>query len=394
MHGSGPRWVAMTRRPDFASPCVEMAGLPYAPAAMKPLRVGINGLGRIGRTLLRLAAEREALDRDGSGLAAASGSHGVARPGRPIEVVAANDLVTMDLLAYLLRYDTIHGRARAKVEVDGDDVVYGPFRIRRFAERDPGAIPWDTLGVDVVFECTGAFHRRAEVERHLVRAPRVVLGQPGEADAMVVIGVNDEALAGAGLRIVSAASCTTHATAPVLHVLDRAFGVRWALLGTVHAYTAGQALIDGAVKGSDVRRGRAASENIVPTTTHATAALISVIPSLAGKLAGSSIRVPVSDGSMWDLTVTLGGSPTLDQVIEALRDAADGPRLRGVLHVTDEPLVSSDIVGDPHSSIVDVGASLAVGPLIRLQGWYDNETGYAARLLDLAAAWSSHWPTA
>ena len=374
---------------------VDLSGLPYAPAAMKPLRVGINGLGRIGRTLLRLGAERLAAERgeDARGWAP-HGTNGNARPGRPIEIVAANDLLTTKQLAYLLRYDSVHGRARVAVQVEGDDLTYGPLRVRRFNERDPGAIPWDDLGIDVIFECTGVFHRRAELERHLVRAPRVVLGQPGEADAMVVVGVNDEALAAPGLRIVSAASCTTHATAPVLHVLDRAFGVRWALLGTVHAYTAGQALIDGAVKGSDMRRGRAAGENIVPTTTHATAALTSVLPSLAGKLAGSSIRVPVSDGSMWDLTVTLGGSPTLDQVIEALRDAADGPRLRGVLHVTDEPLVSSDIVGDPHSSIVDVGASLAAGPLIRLQGWYDNETGYAARLLDLVAAWSGHWPAA
>lgn len=390
MHGTRPRGVAMTRRRDFGLRCVEMATLPYAPAAMKPLRVGINGLGRIGRTLLRLAAERASDSTEQGATHRVSAS---ARSGRPIEIVAANDLVTTDLLAYLLRYDTVHGRARAVVQTEGDEVSYGPFRIRRFAERDPGSIPWETLGVDVVFECTGAFHRRAELERHLVRAPRVILGQPGEADAMVVIGVNDEALASPGLRIVSAASCTTHATAPVLHVLDRAFGVRWALLGTVHAYTAGQALIDGAVKGSDVRRGRAACENIVPTTTHATAAVMSVIPSLAGKLAGCSTRVPVSDGSMWDLTVTLDGNPSLGEVIEALQDAARGPRLHRVLRVTDEPLVSSDIVGDPHSSIVDVGASLSVGPLIRLQGWYDNETGYAARLLDLAATWATHWPT-
>jgi glyceraldehyde 3-phosphate dehydrogenase len=360
---------------------------------MKPLRVGINGLGRIGRTLLRLAVARDTHERAGAGATSLFEASGITRAGRPIEVVAANDLLATDLLAYLLRYDTVHGRARSTVRVEGDELQFGPFRIRRFAERDPGAIPWDELGVEVVFECTGAFHRRAELERHLVRAPRVVLGQPGEADAMVVLGVNDEALAAPGLRIVSAASCTTHAAAPVLHVLERAFGVRWALLGTVHAYTAGQGLIDGAVKGSDVRRGRAASENIVPTTTHATGALMTVLPNLAGKLAGSSIRVPVSDGSMWDLTVTLGGNPTLAQVVEALRDAADGPRLRGILQVTDEPLVSSDVVGDPHSSIVDVGASLSAGPLIRLQGWYDNETGYAARLLDLAATWATHWPT-
>ncbi len=349
---------------------------------MKPLRVGINGLGRIGRTLVRSAlarAERE----DWAGHT---------RTGPAIEIVAANDLLPPEQLAYLLEHDSVHRWPKPRVAVDGPRLQVGPFSVRLHGERDPSAIPWAQDAVDLVFECTGAFGRRADLARHLPTAPRVILGAPGEADRMIVVGVNEAELDGPQLEVVSAASCTTHALAPVLSVLDAAFGVRWAIIGTVHSYTAGQALIDGSAKGSDWRRGRAAAANIVPTTTHATRALTQVLPHLAGKLEGSSVRVPVPDGSMWEVSCTLGGSPDLTRALDVLRDATDTEELRGVLEVRDAPLVSSDILGDPASSIVDVGACRGVGPLLKLAGWYDNEAGYSARLLDLAASWSARYP--
>lgn len=351
---------------------------------MASVRIGINGLGRIGRTVLRHAVRR-ARDRDWSGRTRPGPRPGVDGDEPHVEIVAANDLLPLDKLAYLIEYDSVHRGPRPPVRLEGDRLVVGDFSIRVHAERDPAQIPWSADEVDVVFECTGAFGRRRELERHLSHAPKVILGAPGEADVMVVIGVNEHALDVDGHRLISAASCTTHAIAPALSVLDRTFGVRWAIIGTVHAYTAGQVLIDGASPSGDLRRSRAAAVNIVPTTTHAARALTQVLPRLSGKLTGAAVRVPVPDGSMWDLTCTLDGSPDLDTVVDALRHAAEGDALRGIFEVTDAPLVSSDILGMTASSMLDVGASHASGPLIKLQGWYDNETGYAARLLDLAA---------
>lgn len=301
-----------------------------------------------------------------------------------MEVVAANDRLDVQALAYLLEYDSVHGRSPDPVEVADGCLRVGDLSIRMFNESDPKDIPWSREAVDVVFECTGAFGLRRELERHLSEAPRVILGAPGEADAMIVTGVNDAEIP-PGAHVLSAASCTTHAVAPVLSVLDKAFKIRWTLMGTVHAYTAGQSLIDAPAPARDLRRGRAAALNIVPTTTHATKAVTHVLPQLAGKLAGNSTRVPVPDVSMFDLTLTLDRATDLEGALDVLREAATTPALRGILDVRDKPLVSSDLVGETHSSVVDVGACMASGPLLRIAGWYDNESGYAARLLDLAA---------
>lgn len=342
---------------------------------MASLRVGINGLGRIGRLVLRHAIARSSDPEWG----------GAARTGPSIEIVAANDLASPEQIAYLLGHDSVHGPMRGELGHTDGELRAGPFRLRLSSEPDPKRIAWE--GVDIVLECTGAFGRRAELDGHLQSGPAaVILGQPGEADRTIVVGVNDAALTGSE-RVLSAASCTTNAVAPVLSVLDAAFGVRWALLSTVHAVTAAQRVVDGPAR--DFRRGRAAGRNIVPTTTGAARAVVQVLPALAGKLDGQAIRVPVTDGSLFEVTCTLGDSPGLDRVLDALRAGSTDPGLSGVVQMRDDALVSSDIVGNTHSSIVDTGACLAAGPLIRVVGWYDNEAGYAARLLDLAAAWAS-----
>ncbi|MGB1699622.1 MAG: type I glyceraldehyde-3-phosphate dehydrogenase, partial [Nannocystaceae bacterium] len=328
---------------------------------MRPLRIGINGLGRIGRTVVRSALQRQANPAWG----------GTTRPGPDLEIVAANDRLDVEALAYLLEFDSVHGRAPHPARVDGARIEMGPMSIRMFNESNPQDIPWSSAQVDIVLECTGAFGRRRELERHLSEAPKVLLGAPGEADVMIVTGVNDHELRPEA-KVISAASCTTHAVAPVLSVLDQMFKVRWALLGTVHAYTAGQSLIDAPAPARDLRRGRAAGLNIVPTTTHATRAVTQVLPALAGKLAGSSTRVPVPDVSMFDLTVTLDRPTELAEVLEVLTEASRAPELRGILDVRDQPLVSADLVGELHSSVVDVGACVASGPLLRIAGWYDN----------------------
>ncbi len=341
----------------------------------KPLRVGINGLGRIGRLIVRHAFAR----------AEDSGWPGATRTGPRIEVVAANDLASAEQLAYLLKHDTAHGRWAQTVGSEGGALTVGSKRIELYHCPSPDQIPWN--GVDLVFECTGRFSRREQLDGHLQRGPfGVVLGQPGDVDQTIVVGVNDDDLV-RDHRIVSAASCTTNAVAPVLAVLDATFGVRWALIGTVHANTGAQRVVDGAA--SDLRRGRAAAANIVPTTTGAARAVAQVIPGLAGKLDGQAVRVPVIDGSLYEITCTLGDGPTLDRVLDVLRAAKEDKANRGILDVRRAPLVSSDIIDDLHSSIVDEEACLGAGPLIRVVGWYDNEAAYAARMLDLAASWGS-----
>ena len=342
---------------------------------MGTVRLGINGLGRIGRLVLRHAARR-ALD---------PAAPWVTRSGAELEVVAANDLASIDELAYLINHDSIQPVRGPRAEVRDDGLAVGPLTVRLSSEREPGAIPWTNQNVDVVVECTGRFTKRADLEQHLGEPGpcRVILGAPGEVDRTVVVGVNEDTV-NASDRLLSNASCTTNALAPVLMTLHRAFGLRWAILGTIHAYTAGQGLVDGLSPG-DVRRGRAAGLNIVPTSTGAGRAVALVLPDLAGKLTASAVRVPVASGSMFEVTCTLGDAVTVDRALEALRDAAASSRLRGILDVTDAPLVSSDIVGNTHSSIVDAAACLAQGPLLKIVGWYDNEAAYAARLLDLAA---------
>lgn len=342
-----------------------------APSDQTPVRVAINGLGRIGRMVLRLALRRSTQAGDG-----------VWR-GRPARVVAANDVASASQLAYLIGHDSVHGRWPDPVEAEAGALRVGGESIALHQAVSPDQIPWE--GVDVVVECSGHFVRRPELEGHLrgdVRA--VLLGSPGEVDQTIVVGVNEHTL-DPRARVLSAASCTTNAVAPVLAVLHEAFGVRWGLIGTVHAQTAGQSVVDGAAR--DLRRGRAAGHNIIPTTTGAVRAVAHVLPALAGKIDGHSVRVPVVDGSLFDVTCTLGDTPGLERVLDVLRTASADPRMRGILDVRRAPLVSSDIVGDLHSSIVDEGASLASGPLVRVVGWYDNEAAYAARLLDLVSVW-------
>lgn len=344
-----------------------------APSDQRPVRVAINGLGRIGRLVLRQAIGR----------ASAGGRDGVWR-GRPVQVVAANDVASPPQLAYLLGHDSVRGRWRQPIHAHAGRLELAGESIALSHAATPAEIGWKD--VDLVLECSGRFGRRPELEGHLrgdVRA--VVLGRPGEVDQTIVVGVNDDSL-DARATSFSAASCTTNAVAPVLAVLDDAFGVRWGLIGTVHAQTGAQRVVDSAAE--DPRRGRAAGHNIIPTTTGAVRAVAQVLPALAGKIDGHSVRVPVVDGSLFDVTCTLGDTPGLERVLDALRSASQG-RLRGILDVTDAPLVSSDVVGDLHSSIVDEGASLASGPLVRVAGWYDNEAAYAARLLDLASIWGA-----
>ncbi|MCB9569719.1 MAG: aldehyde dehydrogenase [Myxococcales bacterium] len=337
------------------------------------LRIGINGLGRIGRLALRHALERRQ-------------SPGV-RQGPAIEVVAANDLAAPGDIAYLIRHDSVH-RGGPECTVDGDTLRVGDFAVKVTSERDPAKIPWAELGVDVVLECTGRFTNRETMALHRTnpKGPgHVILGAPGKGvDKTVVVGVNDDQLDLDKDRLISNASCTTNGIAPVLAVLDRAFGFRWGIVGTTHAYTHGQGLVD-VLDPKDRRRGRAAAINIVPTSTGAARAVGLVLPNLQGKIDGTAVRVPVPNGSLYDITMNLEGAPELSRVIETLRDAAQGEQLRGILDVRDADLVSSDIIGDPHSSIVDVGACIAMGPLVKVVGWYDNEWGYAGRLIDLAA---------
>ncbi|MEZ4448236.1 MAG: type I glyceraldehyde-3-phosphate dehydrogenase [Nannocystaceae bacterium] len=345
---------------------------------MAALRIGINGLGRIGRLALRHALAR----RQGPG------APGQVRSGPTIEVVAANDLASAADLAYLLNHDSVHRYNLPSARVDGDALVVGNFRIKVSAERDPSKIKWAEQGVDLVLECTGKFVDREGMALHRAdpKGPsHVILGAPGKGvDRTIVLGVNEEALDVANDHLISNASCTTNAITPVLGVLDRTYGIRWGIVGTTHAYTHGQGLVD-ILDPKDRRRGRAAAVNIVPTSTGAAKAISQVLPNLTGKVDGTAVRVPVPNGSLYDLTLTLEGSPELPRVLETLRDAAQSDALRGILDVRDDALVSSDILGDTHSSIVDVGACVAMGPLVKVVGWYDNEWAYAARLIDLAA---------
>jgi len=340
------------------------------------LRIGINGLGRIGRLALRHAVGR----RQNPG--------GAVRSGSDIEIVAANDLADAGDLAYLISHDSVHRCDRVDATADGDTIRAGDFSVKVTAERDPAKIPWAEQGVDIVLECTGRFTTAETMALHRTdpKGPKhVILGAPGKGvDKTVVVGVNDDSLDPAKERLISNASCTTNAISPVLSVLDRAFGFRWGIVGTTHAYTHGQGLVD-ILNPKDRRRGRAAAVNLVPTSTGAAKAVALVIPSLAGKIDGTAVRVPVPNGSLFDITMMLEGAPSLDRVLDTLREASKGDALRGVLDVRDDALVSSDILGDNHSSIVDVGACIGMGPLIKIVGWYDNEWGYAGRLLDLAA---------
>jgi glyceraldehyde 3-phosphate dehydrogenase len=322
-------------------------------------RIAINGFGRIGRNTLRAILERDS----------------------ELEVVALNDLTAPATLAHLLKYDSSLGRLGRSVEVDGDALVVDGRRIRVLAEREPADLPWKELGVDVVLESTGRFTSADAARAHLTAgAKRVLVSAPADgADVTLAYGVNTDAFDPTTHVIVSNASCTTNALAPLAAVLDDLAGIEHGFMTTVHAYTQEQNLQDGPHR--DLRRARAAGVNIVPTTTGAAKAIGLVLPQLDGKLSGDSIRVPVPVGSIVELNTTVEREVTRDEVLAAYRAAADGP-LRGILDYADEPLVSSDITGQPASSIFDAALTRVDGRHVKVVAWYDNEWGFSNRVVD------------
>ncbi len=325
-------------------------------------RVAVNGFGRIGRAVLRIILER---------------------PEAPVNVVAVNDLADNELLAYLLRRDSVMGTLDRRITVGEGVMTVGGHHIRMLREKDPARLPWAELGVDVVVESTGAFTARADLEKHLqAGARRVLLTVPAkdEIDATIVLGVNDGDL-DASARIVSNASCTTNCLAPLAKVLHDEFGVERGVMTTVHAYTNDQRLAD--VPHKDFRRSRAATENIIPTTTGAAKAVGKVLPELSGRLDGLAMRVPVPDGSLVDLVAEVSRQVDAEEVNEAVRRAAAGP-MSAILEFCEEPLVSSDIIGNAHSSIFDAAITEVLGGnLVKVVSWYDNEWGYSNRVVDL-----------
>ncbi|MCX5554639.1 type I glyceraldehyde-3-phosphate dehydrogenase [Streptomyces sp. NBC_00038] len=329
------------------------------------VRVGINGFGRIGRNYLRCVLER-----------AEAGT------GTPVEVVAVNDLTSPAALAHLLEFDSTYGRLRRTVGHDDTSITVDGRRIVVTAERDPAALAWGEFGVDVVIESTGRFRTREDAGLHLKGGARkVLLSVPGKGvDATIVMGVNESTYNPDGDHVVSNASCTTNCVAPMVKVLDEAFGIDKGLMTTIHGYTNDQVVLDGPHK--DPRRGRTAAVNIIPTSTGAARAVGLVLPELAGTLDGLAVRVPVEDGSLTDLTLVLNRPVTADEINGAFREAADGP-LKGILRVSDAPIVSRDVVGDPASCVFDAPLTLTHGNLVKVFGWYDNEWGYTNRLLDL-----------
>ncbi|MEU5274862.1 type I glyceraldehyde-3-phosphate dehydrogenase [Streptomyces asoensis] len=329
------------------------------------VRVGINGFGRIGRNYLRGALER-----------AENGT------GTPIEVVAVNDLTSPAALAHLLAYDSTYGRLGRTVEHDETSLTVGGHRVRVTAERGPDALGWADLGVDIVIESTGRFRTREQAGRHLAAGARkVLLSVPGkDVDATVVMGVNEGAYDPDRHHVVSNASCTTNCAAPMVKVIDDSFGLVKGLMTTIHGYTNDQVVLDGPHK--DLRRGRSAAVNIIPTSTGAARAVGLVLPELAGRLDGIAVRVPVEDGSLTDLSLILERPASVEEINAVFREAADGP-LKGILRVSDAPIVSRDVVGDPASCVLDAPLTQAHGELVKVFGWYDNEWGYTNRLLDL-----------
>ena len=325
------------------------------------MRVAINGFGRIGRSVFRILNTRDDVD-----------------------VVAINDIFDKEALVYLLKYDTVMGRFPDNVNLDGDTLMTSRQKVKMIGERVPADLPWDSMGVDVVIESTGIFRMREQLEAHLsAGAKRVVLTVPAkdEIDYTVVLGVNHDGLKPEHL-IVSNASCTTNCLAPMAKVLHEAFGIELGVINTVHAYTNDQRLAD--VPHSDWRRSRAAAENVIPTTTGAARAVGKVLPELDGKLDGIAMRVPVPDGSVVDLNVLLEQSVSVDQVNDAVRSAADSGPVADVLEYSTMPIVSTDIIGNKHSSIFDAPFTRVIdNNFVKTLNWYDNEWGYSNRVVDL-----------
>ena len=326
------------------------------------VKIGINGFGRIGRNYLRA----------------------VLAQGSDIEIVAVNDLTEAKTLAHLLKYDSITGRLPATVEVDGDTILVNGKPIKVLAERDPANLPWASLGVDIVIESTGRFTKAEDARKHITAgAKKVIVSAPASGDAAtIVMGVNEADYDPAKFDIISNASCTTNCLAPLAKVFNDNFGIKHGLMTTIHAYTADQNLQDG--PHSDLRRSRAAALNIIPTSTGAAKALGLVLPELKGKLDGFALRVPVPTGSITDLTVVAERPVTVEAIKAAYKAAAEGP-LKGILMYTEDEIVSSDIVTDPHSSIFDAGLLRVIGDQVKLSAWYDNEWGYSNRMVDLTA---------
>jgi len=324
------------------------------------VKIGINGFGRIGRNYLRAALAQ----------------------GADLEIVAVNDLTDPKSLAHLLKYDSVSGRLAENVSVDGDSIIVGDNRIKVLAERDPADLPWGELGVDIVIESTGRFTNAKDARKHLeAGAKKVIISAPAtDDDGTFVMGVNESDYDPKTMDILSNASCTTNCLAPLVKVFLENFGIERGLMTTVHAYTADQNLQDG--PHSDLRRARAAALNIIPTSTGAAKALGLVVPEVLGKLDGYALRVPVPTGSITDLTIDAGRAVTVAEVNAAFKAAAESGPLAGYLAYTEDPIVSSDIQGDPHSCIFDAGLTKAIGTQVKIAGWYDNEWGYSNRLVD------------
>lgn len=327
---------------------------------MKKIKVAINGFGRIGRLTFRRLLEKE-----------------------NVEIVAINDLTDNATLAHLLKYDSVHGRFNGTVSSDADSITVNGKAIKSFAERDPKLLPWASLGVDVVLESTGRFIDQDGAGQHLTAGARkVIISAPAKGDIpTVVLGVNDETLTDE-MTIISNASCTTNCLAPMAKVLDDSFGIEKGFMTTVHAYTADQNLQDA--PHSDLRRSRAAAYSIIPTSTGAAKAVGLVLPHLKGKLDGNAMRVPTPDGSVTDFTALLKRDATVAEINAALKAAADGP-MKGILEYTTDEIVSIDIIGNSHSCILDSNLTTAMGNLVKVVGWYDNEFGYSSRAADLIA---------
>ena len=326
------------------------------------VKIGINGFGRIGRNFLRAALAQ----------------------GADLEIVAVNDLSDPASLAHLLKYDSVAGRLAQTITVEGDSIVVDGKKIKVLAERDPANLGWGALGVDIVIESTGRFTDAKDAVKHLdAGAKKVIISAPASGeDGTFVMGVNEHLYDSATQHIVSNASCTTNCLAPLTKVFLENFGIEKGLMTTVHAYTADQNLQDG--PHSDLRRARAAALNIIPASTGAAKALGLVVPELVGKLDGYALRVPVPTGSVVDLTVQAGRTVTVAEVNAAYKAAAESGALKGFLSYTEDPIVSTDIQGDPHSCIFDAGLTKVIGDQVKIVGWYDNEWGYSNRLVDFA----------
>ncbi len=326
------------------------------------VKVGINGFGRIGRNFYRAAKEQ----------------------GADLEIVAVNDLTDTKTLAHLLKYDSILGRYKGTVEHDDSSIIVDGKAIKVLAERDPANLPWGDLGVEIVVESTGFFTDGTKAKAHIDGgAKKVVISAPGKnVDGTFVIGVNDDKYDPETDNIISNASCTTNCLAPLAKVLQDAFGIERGIMTTIHAYTGDQRLQDA--PHSDLRRARAAALNMIPTKTGAAQAVSLVLPELKGKFDGLAVRVPTPTGSLTDLTFQASGEVSVEAIKAAVKEAAEGP-LKGVLKYTEDPIVSTDIVGDAHSSIFDANETKVIGNLVKVLSWYDNEWGYSNRLVELTS---------